>query len=100
MGEQQVMEIIRQAQRELACGVCGRKFELGEIKLRGIMDAHYLVQTACHRGHSPSIMLYVLGSQPKPVAAMSTDDVLDLHQALKSFNGDFRSIFNRIDAKK
>ncbi|MBI4185641.1 hypothetical protein HY524_01150 [Candidatus Berkelbacteria bacterium] len=99
MGEKQVLAIIARAQQELSCSVCGRKFEVNEIKVRGVMDTHYLVQTACHRGHNPILLLYVMSIQPRPTNALSTDDVLDLHQALKGFNGDFKTAFRHTETK-
>lgn len=93
MDEQKVFEIIRRAQQELACSVCGRRFEIEEVHVRGVMNDHYLIQTSCRRGHNPAILLYVVGNKTISTDALSTDDVLDLHQALKTFNGDFRSAF-------
>lgn len=96
---QPLFEIVKRASDELSCSVCGRRFDIEEIKVRGMMDGQYLVQTACHRGHAPSLILYVVSTVPRPSNAMSTDDVLDLHQMLKSFNGDFKSMFEKQDTK-
>lgn len=99
MNDQLLFDIVQRAQNELTCSVCKRRFEMEEIKIRGMMDGQFLVQAACHRGHTPSLILYVISSAPKPSDAMSTDDVLDLHQTLKTFNGDFRSVFEKESAQ-
>ncbi len=96
---QPLFEIVTRAQQQLSCSVCRRSFELEEIKVRGMMDGQYLVQTACHRGHAPSLILYVVSATPRPVSSVSTDDVLDLHQTLKDFNGDFKSVFETESTK-
>src|SRR3990167_836842 len=97
MPEQQLYEILKRAQEEIACAVCGRSFELDEIKIRGAFDKHYLVQTSCHRGHAPALVLYIVGSKTPTGDQISTDDVLDLHQSLKAFDGDFRTAFAKIE---
>lgn len=100
MGDQPLYDIIKRAQEELSCPVCSRNFEIDEIKVRGVMDKNYLVQAACHRGHAPSLVLYIVGTVVRHDDAMTTDDVLDLHQNLKAFNGDFRAAFAKLTDKQ
>ena len=94
--EQQLFEIVRRAHEELACPICSRGFEMGEIRVRGIMNKHYLVQASCHQGHPPSLVLCIVSEAVRPDNALTTDDVLDLHQSLKSFNGDFKAAFAKL----
>lgn len=96
---QPLFDIIKRAQEELSCSVCSRRFDIEEIKVRGMMDGQFLVQVSCHRSHAPALILYVVSTKQRPGNAMSTDDVLDLHQTLKTFNGDFKSVFDKQDTK-
>lgn len=95
--EPNMFDIVKRAHDEMSCGVCGRDFAMEEIKIRGMMDGHYLVQTSCHRGHAPALLLYVVSTVSKPADAMSTDDVLDLHQTLKAFDGNFADVFSQLE---
>lgn len=84
-------EILEQIKRQLHCPVCGKKYEQGEIKLRGSFSHILVIQTICSGGHST---LFVTNTKnPKEIVKdkkpVITDDVLDLHNALKKFNGDF-----------
>lgn len=84
-------EIIEQIKRQLHCPICGKKYELGEIKLRGSYSHTLVIQTICENGHST---LFVTNTKnPKEIfknkKPIIIDEVLDLHHALKKFNGDF-----------
>lgn len=97
MQEQQLYEILKRAQEELSCAACGRAFELEELKIRGMLEKHYLVQASCHRGHAPTLVLHIVGAKVRVSdQQITTDDVLDLHQNLKTFNGDFRAAFAKL----
>ncbi|MGI6103174.1 MAG: hypothetical protein ACOYBJ_00925 [Patescibacteria group bacterium] len=102
MSEEAMDHILRTAQEDLACPVCGRQFELDELKVRGAFEHQYLIQAACQRGHSPTLTLYVVAErdEKEQVARVTTDEVLDLHAALKGFDGDFKSVFAKLDEKK
>ncbi len=91
-----LQEILKQAQKDLYCPTCGRNFSLGEIHLRGLFDNTLLLQTICSNGHSPIIMIFIapykLKEQLKPI---EMDDVLTFHAQIKSFNGDFQSLWKQ-----
>lgn len=85
-------DLIKQIQRDLACPVCGRKFELSQIKIRGAFEQILFIQTTCSEGHL-TLLMTVLKEQdmvkrePKP--AITTNEVLDLSNRLNEFKGDF-----------
>lgn len=99
MRDEAMNELLQRVQRELSCPVCKRSFEVDEIRVRGAIDHHFLVQATCHRGHHPTLVLYIAGHHEQEGDAknrVTSDDVLDLHQQLKQFNGDFRAIFKTL----
>ncbi|MBI2590221.1 hypothetical protein HYW32_04370 [Candidatus Berkelbacteria bacterium] len=102
MDQTLIFDILHSAHHDLECPVCGRQFSLEEIKIRGSIDKNFLIQVSCHRGHAPSLILYVvqLGQKNKDIKRISPDDVIDLHQALQNFQGDFKSIFQKLETKK
>jgi hypothetical protein len=104
-------EILKQAQQILYCTTCGRTYQLDEIRLRGFLDDTVILQTICSNHHAPVVTFYLTNSQgqiektDKPVQLpakverstpkkVTKNDVLDLHQNLKDFNGDFRKLWN------
>ena len=99
MRDEAMNELLQRVQRELNCPVCKQSFEVDEIRVRGAIDHHFLVQATCHRGHHPTLVLYIAGHHEQEGDAknrVTSDDVLDLHQQLKQFNGDFRAIFKTL----
>ncbi len=98
MRDDALHELLARVQRELVCPVCKRSFEIDEIRVRGAIDNHVLVQASCQRGHHPTLVLYVAGHHDRAPAkdGMTSDDVLDLHLELKRFNGDFRTMFKSL----
>ena len=99
MRDEAMIELLQRVQRELNCPVCKRSFEIDEIRVRGAIDHNFLVQATCHRNHHPALVLYIAGHHDQNADdknRITSDDVLDLHQQLKQFNGDFRAIFKTL----
>lgn len=92
-------EVILRAQQQLSCPVCDRDYQLSDFRIKGNIANQYLVQATCGRDHGPTLTLYViaLGTEPLLESVVTTDHVLDLHQQLKAFNGDFQGIFQTIE---
>lgn len=88
---QNMHEIIKQIQKELYCPVCGKNYEIGEIRLRGLFDHTLIVQTVCENKHHALFMTTF--SQNKQYSRINANDILDLHNALEKFNGDFETLW-------
>lgn len=87
-------EIIKQIQKDLCCPACGRKYEIGEIRLKGLFNQTLIVQTICTNGHMAIFMTNFKKErvEEKPI---STNDIIALHQALEKFDGDFQKEWSR-----
>jgi len=86
-------EIIQQIQRDLSCPVCGKNYEIGEIRLRGLFDHTLIVQTICPNSHL-TLFMTAFHSRPK-MSPLSANDIIDLHHALEQFDGNFQRIWNK-----
>lgn len=86
-----LMEIIRQIQRDLSCPICGQNYEIGKIRLRGLFNHTLIIQTICASGHLTLFMTTVKVQKKIPV---STNDIIDLHKTLENFNGDFQKVWS------
>lgn len=86
-------EVIQQIQRDLACPVCGKNYETGEIRLRGLFDHTLIVQTICANNHMTLFMTQVKEIIKK--VPISSNDIIDLHKTLEGFDGDFSKLWNK-----
>ena len=86
-------EIIQQIQRDLTCPICQKRFDVGEIKLRGLFDHTLIVQTICAKGHLTLFMTTIKEKVKLP--AISANDIIELHEALENFNGNFEKLWNK-----
>ena len=87
-------EIIAQIQKDLYCPVCGKNYKIGELRVRGLFDKTLIVQTICINGHMTFFMT-TLNKVKEKVNPINTNDILDLHNALEGFNGDFINIWQK-----
>ena len=85
-------EIIAQIQKDLYCPVCGKTFEIGKIHLRGLFDHTLIIQTICSNGHI-TIFMTSFKNQSVKQKPIAINDVLDLQNTLKEFDGDFQKIW-------
>lgn len=87
-------EIIAQIQKDLYCPVCGKNYEVGEIRLRGLFDHTLIIQTICDNGHV-TLFMTTLHNKSQKKQPISTNDILDLHNSLANFNGDFLKLWRQ-----
>lgn len=86
-------DILEQIRHKLHCPVCGKKYELGEIKLQGSFSHALIIQTVCENGHLSLFVTNVKNQKKIEDKPVVMDEVLDLHNALKKFNGDFTNVW-------
>ena len=86
-------EIIQQIQKDLYCPICGKNYEIGEIRLKGLFDHTLIVQTICSSGHITLFMTaFNLNLKKIPI---NSNDIIELHQTLEQFDGDFQKLWNK-----
>jgi len=80
-------QLFEKIKQDLYCPVCRRQYLLDEIKLRGIFTQTLVIQAICVNNH---LTVFMTTYQNNIVnIPISINDILDLHQELKNFNGDF-----------
>lgn len=95
-----LITIIKEAQKVLFCPECKRRYNLGEIKLKGFFDNIYILQTSCANNHNPIIMTIIVHNHKEkrtlqsPQKYIGNQDIIQLNNALDNFNGDFKSLWN------
>lgn len=94
----------------LKCSICSRRYELTNINILGHRDDLWFLSVSCPSCHSQGLVAAVIkeGKVPEIVTdltkeehakfsqidAVGSDDVLDMHNFLKKFEGDFSRLFS------
>jgi hypothetical protein len=76
---------IRQTQRKLSCPVCGRTFDLRDIRVRSYLGNNSVeLSVVCSRGHTPIILLVPINLKAIAQAGPITDK--ELRRALRKID--------------
>ncbi len=89
-----LIELLRQAQKELSCPTCGRNFLLSEIRPRGHVNQTLMLQAVCSNNHFPIVMIFI-PSKPfdDSIKPITKKDITKLSQKLQAFDGDFAKLW-------
>ncbi|MCL4534062.1 MAG: hypothetical protein M1370_02755 [Bacteroidetes bacterium] len=93
------------------CSVCGREFAEDDLRILGHQDDMWFLMVICHNCQTQGLLAVSVKEEPvnKPIidvteeeqarfAAMTpicVDDVLDMHEFLREFDGDFAVLFQQ-----
>ncbi len=92
------------------CSVCGREFAEDDLRILGHQDDMWFLMVVCHNCHTQGLLAVSVKEEaaatqpiPDPDAAEKAtfanadpvldDDVLDMHDFLRDFDGDFARLF-------
>jgi hypothetical protein len=103
--------LIKKLLASIKCGVCGHRYELDNINvLSHNQDLWFLsaICSACHtrcliaaivkEGKAPEVVTDLTEAELgrfKKAGKLNADDVLEMHNFLKNFDGDFSRLFSR-----
>jgi len=103
--------VIKKLMASTKCGVCGRRYETGNIYVLGHQEDLWFLKACCSACHSQSLVAAVIKEDRIPdfitdlteaeldklgnADAVTADDVLDAHIFLRDFDGDFSQLFNQ-----
>lgn len=107
-----INELLRSLSQMMKCPRCGRKYQIQNMKFVGRVNAFYVLQFKCEHCNVPvmaSILVSELNNLGKKLPRFSdlgekdllkfvntpniaADDVLDMHEFLKDFNGNFKEL--------
>ena len=93
----------------LKCGVCGRNYEADAVKVVGHEEDLWFVCAYCNACHTQGLIVAMVEKRDTDdeatdlsedeydrfdeAEAVCTNDVVDMHNFLKGFNGDFVGLF-------
>jgi len=103
--------LIKKLMASIKCGVCGSHYEIGNIEVLGREDNLWFLGVWCADCHTQYLAVVVIkeGKTPEVITDLTeaeldkfrnmdrftADEVLDMHNFLKDFDGDFSYLFNQ-----
>ena len=104
---------VKKLMSTMKCGICGKNYEVDNIKVLGRSDDTWFLSAACSDCDSKAMVAAVIKKNKPPeivsdltrtetvkfaqAGTIDVDDILDLHDFLNNFDGDFSNLFNQID---
>jgi len=102
--------LIKRLMAEIKCSVCGQRYELDNIDVLGHHEDLWFLSVLCPACHAQCLVAAVIREGRVPevttdlteaeldrfrnVSRVTTDDVLDMHNFLKDFDGDLFRLFS------
>jgi len=104
--------IIKRLVTSIKCGVCGQGYEVDDIDVLGHREDLWFLRAFCSACHTQCLMAAVVkeSAQPEVITSdfteaeldkfrkmgrLTADEMLDMHNFLKGFDGDFSRVFSQ-----
>ena len=101
---------IKRLMASMKCGVCGQHYEVDNVRVLGHHEDLWFLRAVCSACHTqclvaavikeggvPEVITDLAETEPdkfRDVGAVTADEVLDMHNFLKDFDGDFSQLFS------
>ncbi len=102
--------IIKRLMSSIKCAVCGQRYEKDSIKILGQQEDLWFLSVSCSACHTRCLVAAVIKEDRAPevitdlteaelekfrnVDRLTGNEVLDVHNFLKDFDGDFSRLFS------
>lgn len=106
-----ILRRLREEAKKFDCSVCGTNHTRSDIRVLGKLDSAWIVRVTCSTCATAFKLLVVVEEQKAQVSPVkeerprasrkppvTSDDVLDAHEALREFQGDVNALFKRLSA--
>ena len=103
--------LIKRLMSSIKCEVCGQRYEVGDINVLGHQEDLWFLSALCPACHTRCLVAAVIreGKVPELITDLSeaeldrfrnavqltADEMLDMHNFLKYFDGDFSRLFSQ-----
>ena len=103
--------LLKKLMATIKCGVCGRGYDTENVDIVGREENLWFLKALCPHCHTECLVAAVVKREKVPentgdltraelkrfagAHALTGDDLLDMHNFLKDFNGDFSRLFNQ-----
>jgi hypothetical protein len=100
-------KFVRKLLSNMKCGLCGRHYDSGNIKILGHREDLWFLSVFCPSCKSQGLVAAVVKDgntceiltelteeeQHRLSVPVSSDDLIDIHSFLRDFKGDFSTLF-------
>lgn len=102
---------IKRLMASTKCGICGQRYEIDNINVLSHHENLWFLRTHCSACHTQCLVAAVVKEDRAPkvitdltraeldrfknMGVVTADEVLEIHNFLKDFNGDFSRLFSR-----
>ena len=109
-GDRMDERFVRRVIATMKCGVCGQRYEASDVNILGHRDDLWFLGVFCTHCRSRGLVAAMIkeGKNAEVISDLSeeeyarflegeevrADDILDIHEFLKGFNGDFSKLFS------
>lgn len=101
--------LIKRLMASIKCSSCGQHYEVYDMDIIGRKEDMWFLRVQCSSCHTQSLVAAIIKESRIPEVVndlteteldkltnwVSADDVLDMHNFLKGFDGDFSHLFGR-----
>ena len=103
--------LVKRLLTSMKCGACGQHYEEGDIDVIGHNEELWFLRIFCSSCHTKCLVAAIIREDKKAevitdlteaeldkfrhVDKVRVDDVLDMHNFLKNFDGDFPRLFQK-----
>lgn len=108
-------QFLKRLVSNIKCGVCGQRYEATNVKVLGHQDDLWFLGVYCSSCRSRGLAAVVVRESSiveivtdlteaemarlQQAEAVNIDDLLDIHNFLKHFDGDFARFFSKVKSK-
>ncbi len=101
--------LIKRLLASVKCAVCGQHYQVDKISILDHEEDLWFLEASCFACETQCLVAVIIKEEEVPQAvtdlteaeldsfesagALTTDDVLDIHDLLKDFDGDFSQLF-------
>ncbi len=102
---------IKKLMASMKCGACGQRYEVDNIDVLGYEGDSWFLRASCPACRAQHLVAAVIKEEKVPevvtdlteaeldkfrnAGALTADEVLDMHNFLKDFDGDFSQLFSQ-----
>jgi MinD superfamily P-loop ATPase len=102
--------LIKKFMTSIKCKTCGQHYEVNDVEILGNQEDLWLLSVSCAVCHTQCLVAAVIKEERvinaitdlteseldkfRKMGKLTADEMLDMHNFLKSFDGDFYRIFN------
>jgi len=86
-------ELIKHVKSNVKCPGCGKRFTDKDISIGAVMDTEAIFQLACSKCEQLMIVNVSIKNPFESGNVITVNDVIDMHNFLDKFNGDFKKLF-------